>query len=164
MPVKRKTAPKRNGAVSVIIATFGGAFAIVSFDVLVNRYAPQISGLIRTGVKFGAGWAFGRWGRKLPVIGRFSTAISYAFYFAGALDVVSQHLAPAIIKYVAPSLVAEPVPIAPPVQIQTAGGQMGLHYQMSDGSDILVLDDDGGSYGDSSGGYTPQFAQQQMVY
>ena len=88
---------RRNSAASAtagLFAAFGGALVINSFDLVINRFAPNVSGLVRTCVKFGAGFLVGAYGGKVGFLKGFAPMISNALYLAGALDLVGTYIMP----------------------------------------------------------------------
>jgi hypothetical protein len=136
---RRNASP--GAATAGLIAAFGGALVINSFDALINRVAPNTSGMLRTVGKFGAGFLVGMYGNKLPVIGRFAPVIRNSLYLAGALDVVGTYVMPKIFELI-DSAKSQLLPGATtPAQtvIDPATGQLGYQYQVGNGDVVQAF-------------------------
>ncbi|HEX8637862.1 MAG TPA: hypothetical protein VF692_07370 [Pyrinomonadaceae bacterium] len=156
--VTKKTATKKNPAQPAtrrnpaylsneFVVAFGGALAVVGFDIAVNRFFPTVSGLIRTGAKFGVGWAIGKYGKKLPLIGGFSGLIKTGLYIFGALDLVTTYGLPYLNQWLgAPAPVAQPQLVAANVPTGNPG-EMGNLYQDAYGQQFYIVDDRAGYIG-----------------
>lgn len=137
----RRTSYRRNPSdnTSDLIFAFGGALAINAFDYAINRIAPSISAPLRIGGKVAAGWAFGQYGKKVPVIGNFAPVIRKALYLAAALDAFAVWVAPMVAGWL--GSVSAPAAITGQQQVQnTATGEMGMRYHLQDGSAFDVFD------------------------
>lgn len=148
-PVKRNTAA--SNIISTVFAAFIGASGIVGFDVVVNWLAPQLSATIRTIGKFSAAFLIGHYGRKMPVIGRYSDTISKTLYVFAAADVLANHLVPLIMPYLNKAKMAVLPPPPPQQLVRTETGELGALIQMPDGSQAVLIDETG--YVDNSGQY-----------
>lgn len=142
-----------NSTMSELLVAFGGALVINSFDLGVNYFFPTVSGLVRTGAKFGLGWLVGTYGSKMPFIKNFAPLIKSALWIAGALDVVSTYAVPYALQTLGVAIPtatnaaqaaansAAPQLIAAPVQVQTPSGEMGYLYQYDNGDQAILIDE-----------------------
>ncbi len=148
---KNKRNYTRNGAVASLfgsaLAAFGGAAVITGCDLLINRFAPQISTTVRTVVKVGAGVGFKMFGKKLPFVGAYSDTVGNAFLLAGALDILGNKVVPYVVNWLAPAAVSAPVVVKDP-----ATGQLGYEYQTPDGR-MRIFDDANDAYPPNYSGY-----------
>lgn len=138
----KKRNPTGNAFVNVMIAAFGGALAITGFDYLVEYFAPTVSGTIKTGAKFVAGWTIGNYGRRIPIIGAYSGIISNTLYIFGFADLITDHLMPAVRPYLpgaAPRLIAQPKAVQDPTT-----GELGWLHELDDGSQYFMVDANAG--------------------
>ena len=147
-PVRSKRRPlRRNSAGSAtagLLAAFGGALVINGFDMVINRFLPNTSGMIRTIAKFGGGFLVGMYGSKVPLIRGFAPTISAALYLAGALDLVSTYLMPKLtdlldsgLSTVSNAISPAQVVAATTVQDKTSG-ELGRAYTLSNGQSFEV--------------------------
>jgi hypothetical protein len=134
----RRRVVKRNPAMGELVGAFATAIVINSFDIVINRFFPSLSGLVRTAAKFGGGWAVGKFGSRLPVIGTYSRMLSYALYLAGALDVVQTYVMPPLVSLLMPAPM-QPAPM--PVMKQLPSGELGESYRLPNGDEVIVIDD-----------------------
>lgn len=151
---KNKKPYTRNTATTQLfgsaLAALGGAAIITGFDFVVNQYAPQISGTIRTVVKAGAGVGFLLFGKKIPVIGAYSQPIGAAFMLAAGLDVFG--------NVVIPQLVAWLSPASAPKEVITEKGELGMQYQLPNGDQLVVVNEN------QNANYSPSYAGAASYY
>jgi hypothetical protein len=131
---RRNPSPNTND----LLFAFGGALAINAFDYAINRIAPSLSAPLRVGGKIAAGWAFGAYGKKMPVVGGFSETIRKALYLAAALDAFAVWVAPTVAGWL--GSVGKPVITAQQQVQNTATGELGTRYFTNDGSAFDVFD------------------------
>ena len=139
--------PTRNATVNNLIAAFGGALSITTFDYVVNYFFPTLAVWIKTAAKFGAAFFIGNYGKKVPFFGAYSGTISNTLYVFGFVDLLANHVLPRIMPYL-----PQPAPALPaPTIVQTASGELGALVRMPDGSNAVVIDEtgalDNGGYG-----------------
>lgn len=158
VPSKRKPLRHNSAATATagLLAAFAGAVVINGFDMLINRFAPNTSGMLRTVGKFGAGFLVGMYGEKIPLIKGFAPTIRNALYLAGALDVVGTYIMPKLTDLLSGGLSTITNAISPAATVvatapttDKATGELGRAYTLSNGQTFEV-------YG--SGNRSPQFA------
>lgn len=158
VPSKRKPLRHNSAATATagLLAAFAGAVVINGFDMLINRFAPNTSGMLRTIGKFGAGFLVGMYGEKIPLIKGFAPTIRNALYLAGALDVVGTYIMPKLTDLLSGGLSTITNAISPAATVvatapttDKATGELGRAYTLSNGQTFEV-------YG--SGNRSPQFA------
>lgn len=148
-PVKSKRRNyRRNSAATAsagLLAAFGGALVINSFDLLINRFAPNVSGMLRTVAKFGGGFLVGMYGAKMPLIGSFAPTIRNALYLAGALDIVGTYLMPKVTELLSSGVssvtnaISTPAVVATTTTTDKTTGELGRAYTLSNGQRFEVF-------------------------
>lgn len=148
-PVRSKRRSYRHNSAATatagLLAAFGGALVINSFDMVINRFVPSLSGMLRTVSKFGLGFLVGMYGEKIPLVKGFAPTIRNALYLAGALDVVGTYLMPKITELLSNSITTVTNAIAPAATVvatapvtNKATGELGRVLQLSNGSTVEV--------------------------
>lgn len=79
----------------ITAAVFAGA-GVSLFDVLVSRFTPATSGLLRTGVKAGGAWAIANWGSKIPLLGKYKNEIALVLLTSAAIDLMKLYVFPLV--------------------------------------------------------------------
>lgn len=148
-PVKSRRRPLRHNSAATatagLLAAFAGAMVINGFDMLINRFAPNTSGMLRTIGKFGAGFLVGMYGEKLPLIKGFAPTIRNALYLAGALDVVGTYIMPKLTDLLSSGVSSITNAISPAATVvatapttDKATGELGRAYTLSNGQTFEV--------------------------
>jgi hypothetical protein len=134
-PVRRarRTTYRRNPSASSssVLFAIGGALVISVFDYGITRFLPQISNPLRIGGKVAAGWALGKYGKKL--LGNWASVGETALYLAAAIDLINVYLKPTVFGWLGGS----DAPVVGTQKIKdTATGQLGMRYHLADGNAV----------------------------
>lgn len=90
--VSRRARRNPETALGLITAGLGMGFAVLLYDVAINRFFPQWSGFIKAGTKIGGGYLMRSFGSRLPFgLGKYSKELSWALVLMGCYDVVNQY-------------------------------------------------------------------------
>ncbi len=114
--VARRRNPRRKSnpiqSVTALVATAAMAGVGVSlFDVAATYLFPNVSSLVRVGMKAGGAWALNEYGRKIPVLGAYHKEIALVVLTSAAIDLFKLYLFPVVAKAASSFGLAAPAPV-----------------------------------------------------
>jgi len=98
-PIRRRRNPSSTSG--LLVAAVMAGVGVTVFDLLVSRFAPQSSALVRTGIKLGGAYAIQNWGGKVPLLGKHKNDIALVLAVAGVVDLLKLYVLPQVSQVIA---------------------------------------------------------------